>query len=400
MAKLWSLKYEPKRLREVVGQREACRKVLSFLKRFKPGKALLLCGPPGSGKTSLVHALARELDLELVELDASDRRRGKEIEKVVGSAIMQGSIWGRKRIVLIDEIDALSSKDWGGVRVLTKLIKSSTIPIFLTASDEWDPKLRSLRYYSKVIRLRKLREKEIVGFLKKICRVEKIRASNALLEEIARRSEGDLRAAINDLEAISWGKRKVDLEDLGAIEKREREKEIFTSLKKIFRSENAKEALRALDNLNLDLPTSILWIAENLEKEYRSPKEIAQAYDRLSRADVFIGRIRRWQYHRFLLYAKALATAGVALARKKSYPRFEAYQIPSKIRKLSLSKWSRRTAKTIGRKIAGHCHTSSKNAIKYYIPMLRLIFKKDKKKARGIGNQLGLDGREISWLAS
>ena len=72
------MRYEPS-LKEIVGQAKAISTILQFLQHFKPGKALLLYGPPGVGKTATVHAIAREYGLELVELDSSTRRDAKSI---------------------------------------------------------------------------------------------------------------------------------------------------------------------------------------------------------------------------------------------------------------------------------------------------------------------------------
>ena len=73
-----------------------------------------------------------------------------------------------------------------------------------------------------------------------------------------------------------------------------------------------------------DLDESFLWLEENLPKEYEG-KDLERAFDCLSRADVFKGRIRRWQHWRFLVYINDLMTAGIALSKDEKYKKVISY---------------------------------------------------------------------------
>ena len=86
-------KYRPKSLMEIKGQEQAVFKVKSFVDGFpNKRKALILNGPPGNGKTSIVYALAKEIKAEIIELNASDLRDKKRISEIVGSASKQKSL--------------------------------------------------------------------------------------------------------------------------------------------------------------------------------------------------------------------------------------------------------------------------------------------------------------------
>ena len=85
---MWSEKYRPKNLEEMVGNEEARSKLLVWLKRWKPGsKAAMLVGPPGTGKTTTVHLAAEELGLQLVELNASDTRTRDKLSRRMGEVV-------------------------------------------------------------------------------------------------------------------------------------------------------------------------------------------------------------------------------------------------------------------------------------------------------------------------
>ncbi|HEY9702458.1 MAG TPA: AAA family ATPase, partial [Allocoleopsis sp.] len=130
-------KYKPKNTKEIIGQSKALDDVKLKISEYsskKVKKALLLYGPSGTGKTSTIHALAQELDLELIEVNASDTRNAAGLEEKIFPAIKQQSLFGKSKIILIDEIDGLSgTNDRGGPSSIVKLIEESPFPVILTA---------------------------------------------------------------------------------------------------------------------------------------------------------------------------------------------------------------------------------------------------------------------------
>ena len=81
----------------------------------KNKKPLLVHGPPGTGKTASVYAIANELGYEVVEANASDFRDKNSINSVVGSALNQVSLFKKGKIILIDELEGFSGNaDRGG----------------------------------------------------------------------------------------------------------------------------------------------------------------------------------------------------------------------------------------------------------------------------------------------
>ncbi len=399
----WVEKYRPKRLSEFIGNRNAVLDFISWLKSWEKGepkqKALLLYGPPGVGKTTLVHVVARELGYELIELNASDVRRASEIKRIIARTIELGSLYGSKgRIVLFDEIDGMSgTEDRGGLAEIVEVIKNTRIPIVLTANDPWDPKFRNLRELCKLVRLQRLNTRQVIMLLKRICDAEGIKADPAALRLIAELSQGDLRSAINDLQAVAQGRRVITVEDVKGLGRRIREYDVFTVLKMLFSAKRAEQAKAVLSQSMVDYDLLLEWIHENLPYQYRDPEELAEAYDALSKADVYFGRIIRTQNWGLLSYALDLMTAGVAMARKHPY-HFVKYRFPQRLLLLSKTKEVRQLRERICERIARRLHVSKKYANAEMIPILKVIFLNNPKMGAGIAKWLDLSEEMIEFI--
>ena len=394
----WVEKYKPKSLKEVVGQQEINKKVLNWYNKWGLGaKALLLYGNTGIGKTAIVHALAAELDYEILELNASDFRNKEQIKNIIGGSSKQASLFKKGKIVLIDEVDGISGKeDYGGMAEVIKCIKESSHRIILTANDPWNSKFSNLRRTCELIQLNELNELIILNVLKKICNDEKIKFNEIALKNLAEISKGDLRAAINDLQSISESKKQIDERDLEFLGDREKKESIFIALKLIFKDKKLDVILNALNNTDLDLDECFLWLDENLPLEYKG-EELEKAYDVLAKADVFRGRIRRQQHYRFLIYQNVLMTAGIALSKRYPNKSFINYKRTQRILKLWIANQKYAKRKAIAEKIAKLTHTSTKKAIKDTLPYFKIIF--SNRKADNLIKELDLNEEEVEWLS-
>ncbi|HEY6283271.1 MAG TPA: AAA family ATPase, partial [Nitrososphaerales archaeon] len=114
---MWTDRYRPDSLDEMVGNVEGRTKLLLWLKKWKPGsRAALLVGPPGTGKTTTVHLAAEMLGFQLVELNASDSRTKERLTKKMGEAIASTSLFGGSTLIFLDEVDGLAGRaDYGAI---------------------------------------------------------------------------------------------------------------------------------------------------------------------------------------------------------------------------------------------------------------------------------------------
>jgi replication factor C large subunit len=387
---MFIIKYRPKSLKDFVNQKEALAKFLEWYRNWKPGsKAALLYGRPGTGKTCLVEAFANDENLQLIQMNASDTRSKKQIEEVFGHASSVASFLKKGRIFLIDEIDGIAGKeDVGGIKAIIEIIKKSKHPVVLTANNPYDPKLRVLREYCELIPFSEISVWDIEKKLKEICEKEGVDYNKEVLHQIAKRSEGDLRAAINDLETVARGKKKISIEDLEVLGFREREKDMFEALKVLFKTSSFTAARLSIANVDLEPENIMWWIEENISNEYEKPEEIARAFDALAKADLFKARIINRNYWKLMRYMNDLMTAGVSLAKNEMYRKFTKYQFPAKLRYLSVSKAEREEEKEKLRKLSKLLNCSTKKVKKEFLPFFK-VFEKDKGFQRFINSLSG-----------
>ncbi len=397
---LWSEIYRPKKVSEVLGNPKAIKEIEEWIDSWKKGKykALLLYGPPGTGKTSVAKAIANDLRYDFVEMNASDQRSYKVIKEIVGPASQTSTLDKEEsRLILLDEIDGITGReDRGGVRGIIEIIKDTRNPIVLIANNPYVPQLKTLKRYCKSVEFKKIHVSTMIKIMEKICKDQEIEFEKKTLEIIAKMNEGDLRSAINDLQSISQGKKEITNLDLEILSMRDKEESVFTTLSKIFKSRRIDTARKAIWNSTEDPRTLIEWISHNIPEEYEKTKEIREAYEYISRGDVFMGRIMRRQYWGFLGYISDLISCGISIAKESPYKKFTRYKPPSIFYTLSRTKKEREMTKKIAMKIGSKTHKSSKMA-SMEIPYLRIILK-NHKNPQDLIRFFEFDEEEVNFL--
>jgi len=352
-------KYRVDNLNDIKGQQVAVEEIRNFVRMFPAKKALILNGPVGTGKTSMVIALAAENDLELFELNASDLRNRKSLEEVLKPSLEQKSLYGKGKLILMDEADGITGSDRGGVPELIALISKTKVPILITANDIWQKKFSLLRKNCKIITLKELNDSDVRGIVVDVLQKEGKKIKEETIDLIVKSARGDVRAALNDLESvIQLGEENVD-----ELFIREKKQDIFKDLKKLFQNQVDEKTIRIFDNSELSMDQILLWIEENIPLEYQG-LALIKAYESLSKADIFKGRIYRNQYWRFMVYQSFFLSAGVASATRLKNNRFISYKKPTRILKIWMANMRNAKMKAIVEKYARLCHMSKKKAMK------------------------------------
>ena len=392
---LWSDKYHPKNLEEFAGNPEAVEEIKRWAfdwERGKAGKPILIHGSPGVGKSALAYALAGSMNWPVIEMNASDLRDEESIKRIVGEASTSNTLFGGNKLVLIDEVDGLQRSDRGGNKAILEVVKNAAQPVILTANDLWKPALASIRTAATVIPMRKVNSRTIASLLKKIAGKEKVEVADEVFTNIANNSSGDLRSAINDLQALGEG----GVGSTVIIGGRDREKNIFDSVRSVFKAMSFEDARKVMWGVD-DREIFVKWIEENIPLEYEKAGDIERAYEMLSRADVFDGRIMRRQHWGFMRYSNDLATAGVALAKEEPYHKFVKYQFPRIISALGSSRGERAMRKAVGLKIGAKCHLSSKDAVGIFLPLLKITCKESGNMQK-VQEYFNFDDEEMEYI--
>ena len=309
----WTEKHRPSTLSEVRGNDKARDALEEWAETWDDhGEAVVVYGSPGVGKTSAAHALAEDMGWPVLEMNASDARTKDEIERFAGRAASNSTLGGGRQLIVLDEADNLHQhKDRGGAAAMTRLVKNATQPIVLIANDYYEMS-RGLRNATREIEFRDVSARSIVPVLRDICRQEGVEFDEAVLKRIAEANRGDLRGAIKDLQSrVTDGRVAAE----GSEGERDRTADIFEFLDAVLKEESAEEALRTAYDTD-ETPDNLLqWIEDKVPKVY-ADGELADAYEHLANADVWLGRVRATQNYSYWRYATDNVAAGVAAARR------------------------------------------------------------------------------------
>ena len=396
----WTIQYAPKATGELIGQDRAVAFLRRFVADFKKQRkrGLLLYGPPGSGKTCSVYALAKELQYEVLEVNASDYRDEAKLSASVGAASVQRSLFAPSKILLVDEVEGVYGQpDRGAFPALTAILKKTTFPVVFTANNPWDRKFSSLRAACELVEFKRLDHQTVLSLLRKVAAAEKIEYEEKALASLARRAGGDVRGALIDLQTLVEGN-LFTMEQLNLLSERHQMDTIFNALLRIFKTMDAFVARTAFEDVEEDLNTVQLWIDENLPKEYTRAADLFRAYERLSRADVFRGRIMSRQHWHFLAMINVLLSVGIALSKERKYETFVRYTQTQRLLKLWRAKMKYQQRASIAEKIAEKTHCSTRVALQSAVPYLRLAFRKDAKRMKPVAQELDLNKEEMGWM--
>jgi len=378
-------KYRANSYLAIIGQEKAIEEVKSFLKEFPKKKGLVLYGSAGTGKTSLALAAAYENNLEILELNSSDLRNRKKLEEILKPAAEQMSLFKKGKLIIMDEVDGVTGTDIGGIPELVRILETSKHPIILTCNDVWQTKLAPVRQMCKVVEMKLLSLQTIQSILQKISEKEKINRDSSFFQKIAIKSQGDLRAALNDLQSY----KHTEIINVDTEERRDIEENIFNILRKLFKER--QDFLTLFDNTRLSIDEILLWIEENIPREYKN-EALAKAYYALGNADIIRGRIYKNQTWRFLIYQNIFQSAGISYSKHANLAGFTKYEPPKRITKIWLNNQKIEKKKTIAKKFAHVAHCSTSRAMQDF-PILKLILK-----TSSIQKQLKLSEEELEYL--
>ncbi|XP_077061394.1 chromosome transmission fidelity protein 18 homolog [Siphateles boraxobius] len=188
-------------------------------------KVALLSGPPGLGKTTLAHIIAKHAGYNVVEINASDDRSAELFQKRIDTATQMKSVLGaneKPNCLIIDEIDGapaaainillatLNRKDSrdgeeSGVNALKKKKKKQSVllrPIICICNDLYVPALRPLRQQAFLLAFPQTLPSRLAQRLSEITRRQGMKADTGTLMALCEKTDNDIRSCINTLQFL------------------------------------------------------------------------------------------------------------------------------------------------------------------------------------------------------
>ncbi|KAF0297053.1 Replication factor C subunit 1 [Amphibalanus amphitrite] len=212
---MWVDKYKPKSSKNIIGQqgdKSAMNKLKQWLQRWHRFHSGANKVKVKACKTTTAHLVCQELGFEVVELNASDSRSKKLLEKYTDCLQMSslghafqaagsGGSGGRlteRHVLLMDEVDGMAgNEDRGGVAAIIQLIRASRVPVVCMCNDRHHPKIRSLSQYCFDLRINKPRLEQIRGAMMSVMFKEKLKISKEQLDALITSTNQDIRQVLH-----------------------------------------------------------------------------------------------------------------------------------------------------------------------------------------------------------
>ena len=330
---MWSELYRPIKVQQMVGNEGARLAAVKWLSGWVDGsRPLLLIGPPGIGKTTLVHTLSQQFNYDLIELNASDNRNKIGLQNRIMPIFHNAGLFGRKMMLFLDEVDGISGReDTGGIDSLITIMKEPTIPVIMAANTK-NTKIKDLAKICKVIELNSIPPRLLMIFLDHILKEENKKLSPDEKVSVVNNSKGDVRSMLNNAQSKCAGYTSTHSETF--------EIDIAEAINGYFSMsevEEAKNFLSQADAAYLDPRFGMS--AEERRKDMinalfssivSSPIDInglADALDILSKIDVIVGRIGQNRYWRLMKYLDVMIAYGLFSSTRQKGIKYNQYSV-------------------------------------------------------------------------
>ena len=370
------------KLSDFIGNENSRKKVVEWLSKWSNGsKPLLLVGPPGVGKTSFVHALCRESDIDLVELNASDTRNKNMLAQILYPIFSNVSLTGKNFLLFLDEMDGISNReDSGGLDFLIDLFAEPSIRVIMAANKSTEA-IKKISKVSKTINFSPIPPRLSMLYLGKVLRNRNSSMDAKDRITVVRNSLGDIRSLLNSAQVMIAG--------YSTVKNPPTEIDVEAMINQFFTSPTFDEALAIINKADISYTDPRFGqSSEDRRKDILGAffssivmskidiSTIAVLLDRLSELDVILSRslvMRNWKIMRY--FSSILAKSLFHESRNK-YIRYNRYSIGfENMRIFSRAQGLKKTLRIL----AQYFHTSRSNfGSQYFEPLMQILARTDR----------------------
>jgi len=361
---MWSEKYRPQIISDMVGNEESRSAIMEWFAKWKKGtKPLLLVGPPGIGKTTMAYLVAKQFGYDMIGLNASDVRSKSRINEILTPVLGNVSVLGTP-MIFVDEVDGIHGRgDYGGAAALVDILKEPTVPIVIAANDDTLEKMKNIKKVVKTISFKKIPPRLLRVYLENILKKENVTLSPGSMIKVIDKSRGDIRSMINLAQSFVTGFNpqtensfeKINVED---------------GINAFFKANSIEEARSVLYSIQIDPREKINAFYSSIITSDLDNLTLAKYLQIISEADMIFGKIMKTQNWRLLRYLNDIL---IKLYKNDDRIRYTKYNLSWPL--LNRIRWDGAKIKSISSVMAKKLHLSSSAFITLCFPYVLFCIK-------------------------
>ncbi|AFS82062.1 ATPase central domain-containing protein [Candidatus Nitrosopumilus sediminis] len=364
IALMWSEKYRPQIISDMVGNEEARAAITEWFVKWKKGtKPLLLVGPPGIGKTTIAYLVAKQFGYDMIGLNASDVRSKSRINEILTPVLANVSVMGTP-MIFVDEVDGIHGRgDYGGASALVDILKEPTVPIVLAANNDTSDKMKSIKKVVKTIQFKKIPPRLLRVYLENILKKQSAKLSPGSIIKVIDKSKGDIRSMINLTQSLVTGfnpQTETTFENIN----------VEDGVNAFFKANSIEEARIVLYSMQIDPREKINAFYSSIITSELDNSILAKYLEIISEADMLFGKIMKTQNWRLLRYLNDIL---IKLYQNDDRVRYSQYNLSWPL--LNRIRWDGAKIKSLSSIMAKKLHLSSSSFVTLCLPFVLLCIK-------------------------
>jgi replication factor C large subunit len=361
---MWSEKYRPQIISDMVGNEEPRAAIMEWFAKWKKGtKPLLLVGPPGIGKTTMAFLVAKQFGYDMIGLNASDVRSKSRINEILTPVLGNVSVLGEP-MIFVDEVDGIHGRgDYGGAAALVDILKEPTVPIVLAANNDTLEKMKNIKKVVKTISFKKIPPRLLRIYLENILQKENAKLSPGSLIKVIEKSRGDIRSMINLTQSFVTGFNPQTENSFENIN-------VEDGINAFFKANSFEEARIVLYSMQINPREKINAFYSSIITSDLDNSTLAKYLKIISKADVLYGKIMKTQNWRLLRYLNDIL---ITLYQNDDRIRYSKYNLSWPL--LNRIRWDGVKLKSLSSIMAKKLHLSSSAFVAIGLPYVLFCMK-------------------------